>query len=46
MELVIQRSKAKEAKDFELADSLRAKIAELGFTVKDVKGGDSVVSRK
>ncbi len=45
MELVMQRSKAKEAKDFELADSLRAKIAELGFTVKDVKDGDPVVSR-
>ncbi|KAL3783686.1 hypothetical protein HJC23_000095 [Cyclotella cryptica] len=45
MELVMQRSKAKEAKDFELADSLRAKITELGFSVKDVKDGDPVVSR-
>jgi cysteinyl-tRNA synthetase len=45
MELVDQRSSAKDAKDWELADSLRARITELGFAVKDVKGGDPIVSR-
>lgn len=44
MELVGQRSAAKEAKDWELADSLRARITELGFAVKDVKGGEPIVS--
>mmetsp|Transcript_82748 Transcript_82748/g.167831 ORF Transcript_82748/g.167831 Transcript_82748/m.167831 type:complete len:586 (+) Transcript_82748:183-1940(+) len=45
MELVLQRTNAKEAKDWDLADSLRARITELGFVVKDVKGGDPIVSR-
>ena len=45
MSLVAQRSAAKDAKDWELADTLRSKIAALGFVVKDVKGGDPVVSR-
>jgi cysteinyl-tRNA synthetase len=45
MLLVCQRTEAKEAKDWELADSLRARIAELGFAVKDVKGGDPLVTR-
>ena len=45
MDLVLQRTAAKDAKDWELADSLRAKITELGFAVKDVKGGDPIVSR-
>lgn len=45
MELVMQRTVAKEMKDWELADSLRAKITELGFVVKDVKGGNPVVSK-
>ncbi|KAL7449781.1 hypothetical protein ACHAWC_002758 [Mediolabrus comicus] len=45
MDLVLQRTAAKDAKDWELADSLRAKITELGFTVKDVKGGDPIVSK-
>lgn len=44
MELVGQRTNAKEAKDFELADSLRNRITELGFAVKDVKGGDPIVT--
>ena len=43
--LVAQRLAAKDAKDWELADSLRSKIAALGFVVKDVKGGDPIVSR-
>lgn len=45
MDLVAQRSAAKDSKDWELADSLRSKITELGFSVKDVKGGDPIVSR-
>ncbi|EED93584.1 probable cysteinyl-trna synthetase, partial [Thalassiosira pseudonana CCMP1335] len=39
MDLVVQRSAAKDAKDWDLADSLRTRITELGFAVKDVKGG-------
>lgn len=45
LELVTQRSAAKEANDWDLADSLRARITELGFKVMDVKGGDPIVSR-
>lgn len=45
MELVESRSAAKDAKDWELADSLRSRITELGFAVKDVKGGDPIISR-
>ena len=45
MELVLERTNAKEAKDWELADSLRARITELGFAVKDVKGGDPIVTK-
>ena len=45
MELVVQRTAAKEAKNWELADSLRAKLTELGYAVKDVKGGNPTVSR-
>ena len=45
IELVAERTAAKESKDWELADSLRTRITELGFTVKDVKGGEPIVSR-
>eukprot|EP00980_Cylindrotheca_fusiformis_P010255 scaffold2277_cov137-Cylindrotheca_fusiformis.AAC.10 len=45
LDLVQQRAQAKETKDWDLADSLRSRITELGFAVKDVKGGDPVVSR-
>lgn len=45
LDLVVQRTEAKDGKDWELADSLRARILELGFTVKDVKGGDPLISR-
>jgi cysteinyl-tRNA synthetase len=44
MELVGQRAAAKAAKDWELADSLRSRITELGFVVMDVKGGEPIVS--
>jgi cysteinyl-tRNA synthetase len=45
MDLVTQRAEAKEAKDWALADSLRNRISELGFAVKDVKGGDPVITK-
>ena len=45
LELVQSRTAAKDAKDWELADSLRSRITELGFAVKDVKGGDPLISR-
>ena len=45
LDLVKSRSAAKEAKDWELADSLRSRITELGFAVKDVKGGEPIISR-
>lgn len=45
MQLVLERTDAKEAKDWELADSLRSRITELGFAVKDVKGGDPIVTK-
>lgn len=46
MILVQSRTAAKEAKDWELADSLRNQISELGYSVKDVKGGDPIISRQ
>jgi cysteinyl-tRNA synthetase len=45
MDLVSQRSAAKDAKDWGLADSLRKQVAELGYAVKDVKDGEPIVSR-
>jgi cysteinyl-tRNA synthetase len=45
MDLVAQRTDAKESKDWDLADSLRTRIVELGFVVKDVKGGDPIVTK-
>ena len=45
MDLVRQRTEAKDSKDWDLADSLRSEITELGFAVKDVKGGDPIVTR-
>lgn len=45
MDLVSQRSAAKDAKDWGLADSLRKLIAEQGYAVKDVKDGEPIVSR-
>ena len=45
-QLVSERTAAKEAKDWELADDLRNRITELGFAVKDVKGGDPMISKR
>jgi len=44
LELASARATAKDAKDWALADELRDRIAELGFQVKDVKGGHPVIS--
>lgn len=45
MDLVHQRTNAKDSKDWDLADSLRSQITDLGYAVKDVKGGDPIVTR-
>jgi len=45
IELVNQRNEAKKAKEWELADSLRNQVTELGFSIKDVKGGEPLVTR-
>lgn len=45
MALVNKRTAAKEAKEWDCADALRAELTELGYSVKDVKGGDPIVSR-
>ena len=45
LELVSKRTEAKESKDFALADSLRDQLQDLGYTVKDVKGGEPIVTR-
>ena len=45
MALVNARTVAKEAKEWDRADALRAELTELGYSVKDVKGGDPIVSR-
>ena len=45
MKLVAERTAAKDARDWDTADLLRKKITELGFAVKDVKGGHPIVSR-
>lgn len=45
MVLVMSRTAAKDAKDWDGADSLRGQITELGFAVKDVKGGEPIVTR-
>jgi cysteinyl-tRNA synthetase len=44
MKLVLQRAAAKDSRDWELADSLRRRVAELGFAIKDVKDGAPVVT--
>jgi len=45
MVLVRSRTAAKDAKDWDGADSLRGRITDLGFAVKDVKGGEPIVTR-
>ena len=43
--LVGSNAAAKADKDWAGADALRDQILELGFAVKDVKGGDPVINR-
>jgi GT2 family glycosyltransferase len=43
--LVAERARARAARDFARADALRARIAALGFEVRDAPGGTTVVPR-
>jgi cysteinyl-tRNA synthetase len=45
LELVRSRSAAKDAKDWAQADLIRDRLTQLGYSVKDVKNGDPVISR-
>jgi cysteinyl-tRNA synthetase len=45
LDLAARRAEAKAAKDWELADELRSRIAGLGYQIKDVKGGEPVITR-
>jgi len=45
MTLVNERTAAKESKEWDRADALRAELTELGFSVKDMKNSDPIVSR-
>ncbi|MDZ7726161.1 MAG: cysteine--tRNA ligase [Candidatus Campbellbacteria bacterium] len=45
-ELARERQKAKEAKNYELADELRDKITSRGFVVRDTKDGYEIESAK
>ena len=42
LDLVARRTAAKEAKDWELADSLRAEVAKRGFAIEDGRGACQV----
>jgi cysteinyl-tRNA synthetase len=44
--LLAEREQARRAKDFALADSLRERITELGFDVKDTPQGAAIVPRR
>jgi cysteinyl-tRNA synthetase len=43
--LLTERQEAREAKDFERADAIRAQLAELGWEVRDEAGGARLVRR-
>lgn len=45
MTLVNERTAAKESKEWDRADALRAELTELGYSVKDMKNSDPIVSR-
>lgn len=42
LELLEQRKKARESKDYALSDTLRDKIKEKGYIVKDTKEGQEI----
>lgn len=44
-DLLLERQKAREAKDFAKSDELRGKISELGFEVMDTDKGQSVTEK-
>jgi cysteinyl-tRNA synthetase len=44
-QLMAERQEAREAKDFERADSLRDRLAEMGWEVRDEAGGARLVRR-
>ena len=44
-ELAAQRSEARKAKDFALADKLRDKIAELGYDIKETRQGTQITKK-
>ena len=46
LELLDRRAAARAAKDWAASDALRARIAELGWTVKDTKAGQVVEARE
>ena len=45
MDLVRRRAEAKELGDWATADQLREAITAAGYAVKDIKGGDPIVSK-
>ena len=42
MDMVNQRVEAKKAKNYALADELRNKVMEMGYTIKDTPNGPQV----
>lgn len=44
-DLINERIKAKDAKDYQLADSIRQDIGKMGYEVKDVKNGSPIVTK-
>ena len=45
LDLIEQRKAAKKDKNFALADEIRAKIADLGYDIKDTREGVIVTKR-
>ncbi len=43
--LMVEREEARGAKDFERADAIRDRLAELGWTVRDSADGPKLVPR-
>lgn len=44
-DLINERIKAKDAKDYQLADSIRQDIGKMGYEIKDVKNGSPIVTK-
>jgi cysteinyl-tRNA synthetase len=43
--LMVEREEARAAKDFERADEIRERLAELGWTVRDSADGPTLVPK-